>query len=100
VADDGKLSFDPGALFTDANGAATVRCGKDQVLFAQGDLADSVFYIQEGTFKVAVLSEQGKEAVVAMLGAGDFCGEGCLGGQSARMASVVAMTDCVAVRME
>jgi CRP/FNR family transcriptional regulator, cyclic AMP receptor protein len=100
VADDGKLSFDPSVLFTDANGAATVRSRKDQVLFAQGDVADSVFYIQEGTFKVAVLSEQGKEAVVAMLGAGDFCGEGCLGGQLTRMASVVAMTDCVAARME
>ena len=100
MADGGKLSFDPGVLFTDANGAETIRCRKDQVLFAQGDRADSVFYIQEGTFKVAVLSDQGKEAVVAMLGAGDFCGEGCLGGQLARMASVVAITDCVAARME
>ena len=100
MTDDGKLLFNPGVLFTDANGAATIRCRKDQVLFAQGDRADSVFYIQEGTFKVAVLSGQGKEAVVAMLGAGDFCGEGCLGGQLARMASVVAITDCVAARME
>ena len=100
MTDDGKLLFNPGVLFTDANGAATIRCRKDQVLFAQGDPANSVFYIQEGTFKVAVLSDQGKEAVVAMLGAGDFCGEGCIGGQLARMASVVAMTDCVVARME
>ena len=100
MTDDGKLLFSPGVLLPDANSAAIVKCRKDQVLFAQGDRADSVFYIQEGTFKVAVLSGQGKEAVVAMLGAGDFCGEGCLGGQLARMASVVAITDCVAARME
>jgi CRP/FNR family transcriptional regulator, cyclic AMP receptor protein len=100
VADDGKLSFSPGVLFTDANGAVTVRRRKGQVLFAQDDPADSVFYIQEGTFKVAVVSEQGKEAVVAMLHAGEFCGEGCLAGQLVRMASVVAMTDCVAACME
>jgi CRP/FNR family transcriptional regulator, cyclic AMP receptor protein len=88
-------------LFADVNGgAAAIKFRKDQVLFAQGDPADSVFCIQEGTVKVTVLSEQGKEAVVAMLGAGDFCGEGCLGGQLVRMASVVAMTDCVAARTE
>jgi CRP-like cAMP-binding protein len=77
-----------------------IKLRKDQVLFAQGDPADSVFYIQEGQIKVTVLSEQGKEAVVAILAAGDFCGEGCLGGQTVRMASVVAMTDCVASRMK
>ncbi len=88
-------------LFTDANGGTTaVKFRKDQVLFAQGDPADSLFYIQEGKIKVTVLSEQGKEAVIAMLEAGDFCGEGCLGGQMVRMASVVAMTDCVAARIE
>jgi CRP-like cAMP-binding protein len=85
----------------DPNGETSpIKLRKDQVLFAQGDPADSVFYIQEGQIKVTVLSEQGKEAVVAILAAGDFCGEGCLGGQTVRMASVVAMTDCVAARME
>jgi CRP-like cAMP-binding protein len=89
------------SLLTDPNGQTSpVKRCKGQGLFAQGDPADSVFYIQEGQVKVTVLSEQGKEAVVAMLGAGDFCGEGCLGGQQVRMASVVAMTDCVAARME
>lgn len=98
---DDKLPYDPSFLFTDLNGGGTaIRIRKDQALFAQGDPADSVFYIQEGKVKVAVLSEQGKEAVVAILGAGDFCGEGCLGGQTVRMASVVAMTDVVAARME
>jgi CRP-like cAMP-binding protein len=100
LASDGKFSYNPNSLFTVANGAAAIRYRTDQVLFAQGDPADSVFYIQEGKVKVAVLSEQGKEAVVAILAVGDFCGEGCLGGQRMRMASVVAMTDCVATRME
>jgi CRP-like cAMP-binding protein len=100
LASDGRFSYNPNSLFTVANGAAAIRYRTDQVLFAQGDPADSVFYIQEGKVKVAVLSEQGKEAVVAILAVGDFCGEGCLGGQRMRMASVVAMTDCVAARME
>jgi CRP-like cAMP-binding protein len=78
-------------------GAVAIRFRKDQTLFAQGAPADSVFYIQEGSVKVAVLSEQGKEAVVAILAAGDFCGEGCLAGQAVRM--VVAMTDGVATRI-
>ena len=73
---------------------------KDQVLFAQGDPADSVFYVQEGQVKVTVLSEEGKEAVVAIHAAGDFCGEGCLAGQTVRIASVVAMTSGVAKRIE
>jgi CRP/FNR family cyclic AMP-dependent transcriptional regulator len=77
-----------------------VRFRKGQTLFAQGDPADSVFYVQEGKVKVTVLSEQGKEAVIAILDAGNFCGEGCIGGQTLRMASVVAMTGCAATRME
>jgi CRP/FNR family transcriptional regulator, cyclic AMP receptor protein len=86
---------------SDANGGATaVKFREDQALFEQGTPADSVFYIQEGSVKIAVLSEQGKEAVVAILTAGDFCGEGCLAGQAVRMASVVAMTDGVATRLE
>lgn len=100
MAHDHRSAPNPALGFTDANGAAIVRCRKDHVLFAQGDPADSVFYIQDGKFKVTVLSEQGKEAVVAMLAPGDFCGEGCLGGQIVRMASVVAMTDGLAARME
>jgi CRP/FNR family cyclic AMP-dependent transcriptional regulator len=65
-----------------------------------GDKADSVFYVQEGKVKVCVLSEQGKEAVVALHGRGDFFGEGCLTGQPLRLATVVAMTDCVIMRLE
>ena len=93
--------YDPCLLLTEANGVAgIIQYPKGKHLFTQGDLADSVFYIQRGKVKVTVLSEQGKEAVVGILTAGDFCGEGCLGGQEVRMASVVAMTDCDATRME
>jgi len=66
---------------------------KDQTLFSQGDAADSVFYILEGKVKLTVLSTQGKEAVVAMLGANAFLGEGCLAGQDHRMATATAITD-------
>ena len=79
--------------------AVAIRFRKDQVLFAQGDPADSVFYIREGSVKIAVISEQGKEAVVAILTAGEFCGEGCLAGQTVRVASAVAMTDGAAARI-
>jgi CRP-like cAMP-binding protein len=88
-------------IFPDANGGVTaVKFRKDQVLFAQGDPADSAFYVREGQIKIAVLSEGGKEAVVAIHGAGDFCGEGCLGGQMVRMASAIALTSGTAMRIE
>jgi CRP/FNR family cyclic AMP-dependent transcriptional regulator len=67
---------------------------------SQGDPADSVFYIQDGKVKVCVISEQGKEAVVALHGKGDFFGEGCLTGQPLRLATVAAMTDCVIMRLD
>lgn len=87
-------------VLPDFNGdAVAVRFRKDQVLFAQGATADSIFYIREGSVKISVLSEQGKEAVVAILKAGDFCGEGCLTGQTLRVASAAAMTDGAAVRI-
>jgi CRP/FNR family cyclic AMP-dependent transcriptional regulator len=73
---------------------------KDQIVFSQGDPADAVFYIQSGKVKVTVVSEQGKEAVVAMLGTNQFFGEGCLAGQAQRIATVAAMIDSVIVRLE
>jgi CRP/FNR family transcriptional regulator, cyclic AMP receptor protein len=69
-------------------GRTICKYRKDQVVFSQGALADAVFYIQKGKVKVTVVSEQGKEAVVALLGADEFCGEGCLAGQPRRMATV------------
>jgi CRP-like cAMP-binding protein len=73
---------------------------KHQKIFRQGDPADAVFYIQAGQVKVCVISELGKEAVVALHGPGDFFGEGCLSGQPLRLATVAAMTECVIMRIE
>ena len=73
---------------------------KDQTVFSQGDSADSVFYIQEGKVKVTVVSEHGKEAVVAILGKDEFCGEGSLSGQPLRIATATAMTECEIMELE
>jgi len=71
-----------------------------EAVFSQGDHADAVFYLQKGKLKLTVVSDQGKEAVIAILEAGDFFGEGCLAGQIQRMATAAAMTDCAAARLE
>jgi CRP/FNR family transcriptional regulator, cyclic AMP receptor protein len=77
---------------------ATYR--KNQRVFSQGEAADSVFYILKGEVKVSVLSDQGREAVVALLGKDEFCGEGSLAGQKRRMATAVAITECEIMRIE
>jgi CRP/FNR family cyclic AMP-dependent transcriptional regulator len=95
-----KLSFDPKVFLSKVNGGRTIsNFSKNKIVFAQGDPADSVFYIQTGKVTVTVLSDLGKEAVVAVLGTGDFFGEGCLAGQALRLASVAALTDCVIARI-
>jgi CRP-like cAMP-binding protein len=73
---------------------------KGQVVFSQGDAGDAVFYVQKGKVKITVVSEQGKEAVVAILGTDDFFGEACLAGQALRIATVTSMTDSVIARLE
>ncbi|PZR81680.1 MAG: hypothetical protein DLM68_17290, partial [Hyphomicrobiales bacterium] len=83
-----------------ARAAALGSNRKDEIVFAQGDPADAAFYIHRGKVKVTVVSEQGKEAVVAMLGTNDFFGEGCLAGQPQRIATVATMTDSVIARLE
>ena len=95
-----KISFDPKAFLSKVNGGRAISdYRKDQIVYRQGDPADSVFYIQSGKVKKTVLSEHGKEAVVALLGTGDFFGEGCLTGQLLRLATVSAMAECVIVRI-
>ena len=95
-----KLPFDPKTFLTKVNGGRTISDYRsDQIVYAQADPADSVFYIQSGKVKKTVLSEQGKEAVVAVLGSGDFFGEGCLTGETLRLAAVTALTESVIVRM-
>jgi CRP/FNR family transcriptional regulator, cyclic AMP receptor protein len=93
--------FDPKSfLALVGEGRSIGRYRKDEIVISQGDPADAVFYIQRGKVKVTVVSEQGKEAVVAMLGTNDFFGEGCLAGQIQRRATVATMTDSVIVRLE
>jgi CRP/FNR family transcriptional regulator, cyclic AMP receptor protein len=95
-----KLPFDPKAFLSKVNGGHRLSdFRKNQIVYTQGDSADFVFYIHKGKAKITVLSERGKEAVVALLGPGDFFGEGCLAGQPRRMATASAMTDCVIARM-
>jgi CRP/FNR family transcriptional regulator, cyclic AMP receptor protein len=97
--------FSPQALPTfvkalQDSGAAELTLRRGQTLFAQGARADALFYIRLGKVKITVLSEHGKEGVIGILKAGDFCGESCLAGETVRLASAEAMTDCVALRIE
>ena len=95
-----KLPFDPKVFLAKVNGGQRVSdYRKDQIVFRQGDPADAVFYIQSGKAKKTVVSEQGKEAVVALLGPDDFFGEGCLAGEALRLSSVTALTKCVIARI-
>jgi CRP/FNR family transcriptional regulator, cyclic AMP receptor protein len=101
MATKSRQSFDPKSfLALVGEGRSIGEYRKDEIVFSQGDPADAVFYIQSGKVKVTVVSEQGKEAVVAMLGTNDFFGEGCLAGQAQRIATVATMTDSVIVRLE
>ena len=95
------LGFDAKSFLTKVGtGRSISPYQKKQILFAQGDPADSVFYLDRGQVKLTVVSERGKSAVVAMLGRGDFFGEGCLAGQPVRMATAAAMTEVITVRIE
>lgn len=96
-----KRAFDPAAfLETIGKGRKTVSLPEKHAIFAQGDAADAVFYIQEGKVRLTVVSDNGKEATVGILSGGDFCGEGCLGGQRLRMGSAIAMTECALLRID
>jgi CRP-like cAMP-binding protein len=91
-----KNSFDPKAFLAKVGiGKTILKFEKNQQVFEQGDGADAVFYIQKGSVKLTVLSEQGKEAVVGILEPGQFFGEGCLNGHPLRIATTTAMEQCV-----
>jgi CRP-like cAMP-binding protein len=95
-----RRRFDPVVfLATAAKDRSIVTHGNKEIIFAQGDAADSVFYIKKGKIKVTVVSKQGKEAVVAILGVGEFVGEGCLSGQSRRLATASTLIECVTMRL-
>ena len=93
--------FDAKAFLTKAGTGRSISAyRKKQVVFAQGDPADAVFYLEKGQVTLTVVSDRGKSGVVAMLGPGDFFGEGCLAGQPVRMASALAISDVMVVRIE
>jgi CRP/FNR family transcriptional regulator, cyclic AMP receptor protein len=97
----GKLPFDPKRFLAKVGKGKTVsKYRKNQIVFSQGQVADAVFYIQQGKVKLTVVSEQGKEAVVAILEPGQFFGEGCLNGHPLRMATTRALEECVITRLE
>ena len=83
-----------------SRGKSVIEYNADRNIFRQGEPADSVFYIQQGKVKLSVTSQQGKEAIVAVLDAKDFFGEGCLAGQPLRISTGVAVTDCTVTRIE
>jgi CRP/FNR family transcriptional regulator, cyclic AMP receptor protein len=96
-----KQTFKVKSFLSSVDGGRTVTAyRKNDKIFSQGDPADAVFYIQEGQVKVCIVSELGKEAVVALHGKGNFFGEGCLTGQPLRLGTVAAMMDSVIMRLD
>lgn len=97
----GITPFDPNIFLATVDAGRTIsKYRRHQIVFSQGDLADAVFFVEEGQVKVTVVSEQGKEAAVALHGKGDFFGEGCLTGQPRRLATVTAMTESLVMRLD
>ena len=93
--------FDPDVfLATIGDGRRNMAIDKKKTIFAQGDRADAVFYIQSGKVKLTVVSQTGREATIGMLREGNFFGEGALAGQALRMGSAAAMTDCALLRID
>src|SRR6185503_4346785 len=95
------IPFDPKTFLSTINGGRRIAAfPKKQMVFAQGDRSDAVFYIQKGKVKLTVLSKAGKEATIGILNEGAFFGEGCLTGQRLRLFSATAITDCSVMRIE
>jgi CRP/FNR family transcriptional regulator, cyclic AMP receptor protein len=96
-----RPSFNPKAFLAKVGEGRNIgKYRKSEIVFSQGDLADKVFYIQKGKVKVTVVSEQGKEAVVAILGPNEFFGEGCLAGQAQRLSTAATMDASVIMGLE
>jgi CRP/FNR family transcriptional regulator, cyclic AMP receptor protein len=96
-----RRKFNLQTFLSTINGGRTIASFPNkQTIFAQGDAADSVFYIQKGKVKLIVVARNGKEATIGILNKGDFFGEGCLTGQPRRMCSAVAMIDCEVMRID
>jgi CRP-like cAMP-binding protein len=98
VSKRGRTKFDRKTFLAKVGeGKTESKYRTDQIVFSQGDVADAVFYIQQGKVKLTVVSEQGKEAVVATSGPGHFFGEGCLNGHPLRIATTRAVDSCVII---
>jgi len=98
---EGKSTFDPQIFLAKVEtGKTRAELHKGQIVFSQGEPADAVFYIQKGKIELRVVSRHGKEAILAILGDGDFFGEGCLAGQPLRMATAASVTECSILRLE
>jgi CRP/FNR family transcriptional regulator, cyclic AMP receptor protein len=96
-----KVPFDPKLFLATVNGGRTIASyRKGEVIFSQGSPADAVFYIQKGKVKITVVSDRGKEAVVAIMGPDEFCGEGCLTGRPLRLATAAAITECEIMQLD
>jgi len=96
-----RRKFNLQTFLSTINGGRTIAVFPNKrTIFAQGDAADSVFYIQKGKVKLIVVAQSGKEATIGILNKGDFFGEGCLTGQPSRMCSAVAITDCEVMRID
>jgi CRP/FNR family cyclic AMP-dependent transcriptional regulator len=96
-----KVPFNVKRFLSQIGGGKTLlACRKNQILFSQGDVADSVFYIQAGRVKLSVVSQQGKEAVIALMDAGSFFGEGCLAGKLVRFSSATVVEGSTIVRID
>jgi len=101
MATQGRVSFDPSSFLAKVGkGRSIGRYDKGQVVFSQGDPADAVFYVQSGKVKITVVSEEGKEAVVAITGTDEFFGEGCLIGRTRCLSTVTAVEDSAIMRLE
>ncbi|TPN01717.1 Crp/Fnr family transcriptional regulator [Mesorhizobium sp. B2-1-3A] len=101
MAKTSNRSFNVNVFLSTVDGGRTIATYlENETVYSQGDPADSVFYIQKGKVKVSIVSEQGKEAIVALHQSGDFFGEGCLSGQPLRLATVSAMVHSVVMRLD
>ncbi len=93
-------AFDPTAFLAKVGSGTTIsKYHKGQVIFSQGDVGDAVYYVQKGKIKLAVVSQRGKEAVVGLLGASHFFGEGCLNGHPLRVTTATAIDECLITRI-
>src|SRR5262245_22543047 len=93
--------FDPNVFLATVDGGRTmIEYRKARIIYSQGDAADAVFYLPKGKVKIVATSEQGKDAVVAILDSGSFFGEGCLIGQPLRLAAATTMTDSTVMKVE